>query len=322
MKIIKNILLKNSIYGQFKIIRNKSTVKIVEVGPRDGLQNEPVNIPTDIKIEFINRLSDTGLKSIEATSFVSPKWVPQMGDNEEVFLKINKRNDISYPVLVPNLLGLTSALKVGAKEIAVFASASEGFAKKNTNCSAEEGVNRILPVIKQAKENGLQIRGYVSCVVGCPYDGPVKPSAVAKIAETLLNHGCYEVSLGDTIGVGTKTTIENMIKELLIVAPAKKFALHCHDTYGQALVNIFIGLQYGIDAIDSSVAGLGGCPYAKGASGNVATEDLVYMLEGLGVDTGIDMTKLIQAGRFITDYIKKLPVSKVNNALYPKLYQL
>lgn len=301
-------------------IRRSSSVRIVEVGPRDGLQNEPVNVPTSFKIDFINRLSATGLKTIEATSFVSPKWVPQMGDNTEVYRGITKKEDISYPVLIPNIQGMEAALTVDVKEIAVFASASEGFSRKNTNCSVKESLERIKDVIALAKRHNIKIRGYVSCIVGCPYDGAIKPSAVSKISEALLTEGCYEISLGDTIGVGTKATVTAMLKNLLKLTTSDKLAIHCHDTYGQALVNICTALEHGINVIDSSVAGLGGCPYAKGATGNVATEDLVYMLDGLGVPTNINLKKLVHTGRFISDILGKVPASKVNNALYKKYF--
>lgn len=319
MVLFKKLLTTRSISSNLKFIHNKSHVRIVEVGPRDGLQNEAVNVPTDVKIQLINKLSETGLETVEVTSFVSPKWVPQMADNSKVFSGINKKDNISYPVLVPNVQGLEAALKVGVKEIAVFLSASEGFSKRNTNCSVQEGMDRVKNVIYEAKRNNLKVRGYISCVVGCPYDGHVKPSAVSKVAEALLSCGCYELSLGDTIGVGTRITIENMLYDLAKVTSADTLAIHCHDTYGQALVNIATALDKGIKVIDSSVAGLGGCPYAKGATGNVATEDLVYMLHGLGVETGIDLKKLIQVGRYISDFLNKPPVSKVNNALYSKV---
>ncbi|KAK5639700.1 hypothetical protein RI129_012192 [Pyrocoelia pectoralis] len=299
--------------------QSTSTVRIVEVGPRDGLQNEKSIVPAAVKVDFINRLSRTGLKSIEVTSFVSPKWVPQMGDNTEVFKAIDKMTGISYPVLVPNIKGLESAVKVGVKEIAVFSSASEGFSQKNTNGSIQEVLNRTKEVIQVAKKNDIKVRGYVSCVVGCPYDGFVKPSAVAKLCETLLSLGCYEISLGDTIGVGTIRTVKDMLKAVSVVAPIDQLAIHCHDTYGQALVNITTALDLGISVVDSSVSGLGGCPYAKGASGNVATEDLVYLLQGLGINTGVDLNLLIDAGQFISKAINKPTNSKVNAALYKNL---
>ncbi|XP_018578726.1 hydroxymethylglutaryl-CoA lyase, mitochondrial [Anoplophora glabripennis] len=320
---LQSVLLRNlnrCIKPWKKRFHNKPYVRIVEVGPRDGLQNEPVNVPTNIKTELINKLSETGLRTIEVTSFVSPKWVPQMGDNVDVYSGITKKDDISYPVLIPNLKGLESAMKVGVREIAVFASASEGFSQKNTNCSIQEGINRIRDLVVVAKRENLKIRGYVSCVVGCPYDGHIQPSSVTKVTEALLSLGCYEISLGDTIGVGTRKTIENMIIDLLKITTPEKLAIHCHDTYGQALVNICTSLEYGIRVVDSSVSGLGGCPYAKGATGNVATEDLIYMLNGMGMETGVDLKKLIEAGRYITDFIKKPSASKVNNALFSKYF--
>nr|XP_023028131.1 hydroxymethylglutaryl-CoA lyase, mitochondrial [Leptinotarsa decemlineata] len=313
--------LSRNLFSNFKQSgRKHSHVRIVEVGPRDGLQNESVHVPTDIKIQFINKLTETGLKTIEVTSFVSPKWVPQMGDNAEVYTKITKKEGISHTVLVPNIKGMKSALKAGVKEIAVFASASEGFSRKNTNCSTQEALNRIRDVIEMAKSADIKVRGYVSCVVGCPYDGDVHPSLVTKVAEALLSYGCYEISLGDTIGVGTKTTVEKMLKDVLKITSPDKLALHCHDTYGQALVNICSALELGIRVVDSAVSGLGGCPYAKGATGNVATEDLLYMLHGMGMETGVDLKKVISVGRFISDFIKKDSGSKVNNALYSKYF--
>ncbi|XP_044765495.1 hydroxymethylglutaryl-CoA lyase, mitochondrial [Coccinella septempunctata] len=297
-----------------------TAVKIVEVGPRDGLQNEPVNLPTEVKIDFINKLSETGLRAIEVTSFVSPKWIPQMADNTKVYTGILKKDNISYPVLVPNVVGLESALKAGVKEIAVFASASESFSRKNTNCSAQEGIDRIKKIVDVAKKHNLKIRGYISCVVGCPYDGFIKPLAVTKAVNALLELGCYEISLGDTIGVGTKKTIYNMIQDILNTTEPKNLAIHCHDTYGQALTNICTALELGVSVIDSSVSGLGGCPYAKGATGNVATEDLVYMLHGLEVNTGVDLKKLIAVGNFISTAINRPTASKVNAALYSRYF--
>ncbi|KAF2886170.1 hypothetical protein ILUMI_20003 [Ignelater luminosus] len=315
----RNFLTRLSSINYKNYSATATDVRIVEVGPRDGLQNETVIVPTDVKVEFINRLSETGLKTIEATSFVSAKWVPQMSDNTQVYSRINKVPSISYPVLIPNVKGLESALSVGAKEIAVFASASEGFARKNTNCTIEEGLQRIKDVVDLAKKRDLKIRGYISCIVGCPYDGYIKPSVVAKITETLLDFGCYEISLGDTIGVGTINTMKDLLKNVLTVTSPAKLAIHCHDTYGQALVNVCTALDFGIKVADSSVSGLGGCPYAKGATGNVATEDLVYLLNGLGVNTGVDLNRLIEVGQFISEALKKPTSSKVNKALYKNL---
>jgi hydroxymethylglutaryl-CoA lyase len=308
--------------SQIKRDLHKPFVRIVEVGPRDGLQNEPVHVPADVKVEFINKLSETGLQNIEVTSFVSPKWIPQMGDNIEVFTKINKKPSVSYSVLVPNVKGLEAAVSVGAKEIAVFATPTEGFSRKNTNCSPEEGFNRIREIVDKMKslDLNLKVRGYISCVVGCPYDGYVKPKLITSTCELLLNLGCYEVSLGDTIGVGTKSTVEAMLKDLLKLTVADKLAIHCHDTYGQALVNICTALDHGVRVVDSSVSGLGGCPYAVGATGNVSTEDLVYMLHGLGAETGVDLKKLIDAGHFISEKLNKPTDSRVNKALYKKYF--
>lgn len=291
-------------------------VKIVEVGPRDGLQNETATIPTNIKIDFINRLSETGLSVIEATSFVSPKWVPQLADNREVFEKINKKTGVAYPVLIPNVKGLESALSVGVKEIAVFTTSSEMFSQKNTNCSVAESLARIEEIMIVAKQHGLRVRGYLSCVLGCPYEGEMHPAKVAKLADTLFSMGCDEISLGDTIGVGSPTTTSHLIEAVAARVPVSQLAVHFHDTYGQALVNIYAALQMGISTVDSSVAGLGGCPYAKGASGNVATEDVVYLLNGMNIETGIDLKKLVAAGKFICESLGKQPQSKVSLAFH------
>ncbi|KAH8329114.1 hypothetical protein KR074_003906, partial [Drosophila pseudoananassae] len=293
---------------------SSNSVRIVEVGPRDGLQNEPKLLPAATKIELIDRLSETGLKTIEATSFVSAKWVPQMGDNTEVFCGIRKVPGISYPVLTPNIKGFESALAAGAEEVAVFGAASDAFSLKNVNCTAAEAIERFKPVLKAAKENGVRVRGYVSTVVGCPYEGAVAPAAVVKVVEALHKMGCYEISLGDTIGVGTPGTMRRMLDEVTRVIPAKNLAVHCHDTYGQALSNILVSLDYGIRVVDSSVSGLGGCPYAKGASGNAATEDVVYMLHGMGLNTGVDLDKLVQVGRYICSELGRPSESKVNRA--------
>ncbi|EKD71822.1 MAG: hypothetical protein ACD_46C00089G0007 [uncultured bacterium] len=289
-------------------------VKIVEVAPRDGLQNEVEIVATNTKIDFINRLSETGLSVIETTSFVSPKWIPQLADGREVYEKISKKIGVIYPVLIPNVKGLENALAVGVKNIAVFASPSEKFSQKNTNCSVAESLVRIQEVMKLAKQHGLSVRGYISCVLGCPYEGDMAPEKVAILAEKLVAMGCEEISLGDTIGVGTPIKTSRLIEIMTNRVPVNQIAVHFHDTYGQALVNIYIALQMGITTIDSSVAGLGGCPYAHGASGNVATEDVVYMLHGLGIETGIDLSKLISVGKFICQQLKKAPRSKVNLA--------
>lgn len=293
-----------------------SKVKIYEVGPRDGLQNEKQEIPTDIKIELINRLSTTGLKHIEATSFVSPKAIPQLGDAAQVMAQINRKDGVTYPVLVPNMRGMESAIEANVKEIAIFTAASESFTKRNINASIDESFERFTPVIDAAKLKGIKIRGYVSCVLGCPYEGYIAPEKVAEVSKRLLDNGCYEISLGDTIGVGTPNTTLDMLGEVLNVVPTEQIALHMHDTYGQALANIFAGLQMGISTIDSSVAGLGGCPYAHGASGNVATEDVLYMLNGMNIQTNVDLNKIVETSWFISDALGRKPASKVANALH------
>uniref|UniRef100_UPI00358E0B39 3-hydroxymethyl-3-methylglutaryl-CoA lyase, cytoplasmic isoform X1 n=1 Tax=Myxine glutinosa TaxID=7769 RepID=UPI00358E0B39 len=274
-------------------------VKLVEVGPRDGLQNEKVIVPTDVKVDLINRLADAGLPVIEATSFVSPKWIPQMADQVEVMRSIKKLPNVSYPVLTPNLQGFKAAMNAGAKEVAIFGAASESFSRKNINCSIAESIERFQEVMDAARVAGIPVRGYVSCVVGCPYQGNVSPAKVAEVAKRMHDMGCYEVSLGDTIGVGTPGSIRAMLVAVLHELPAGVLAMHCHNTYGQALANILTALQMGVSVVDSSVAGLGGCPYAGAASGNVATEDVLYMLHGLGIDTGVDLQKVIEAGNFI-----------------------
>ncbi|KAK1317552.1 hypothetical protein QJS10_CPA05g00689 [Acorus calamus] len=271
-------------------------VKIVEVGPRDGLQNEKGTVPTDIKIELIRRLAASGLPVVEATSFVSPKWVPQLADGKDVMAAIRTLQGAHFPVLTPNLKGFEAAVAAGAKEVAVFASASESFSKSNINCSIEESLARYRDVVNAAKNHSIPVRGYVSCVVGCPEEGPVPPSKVAYVAKELYDMGCFEISLGDTIGVGTPGTVIPMLEAVMSVVPVEKLAVHFHDTYGQSLPNILVSLQMGVSVVDSSVAGLGGCPYAKGASGNVATEDVVYMLHGLGIKTGVDLGKLMAVG--------------------------
>ncbi|XP_034473862.1 hydroxymethylglutaryl-CoA lyase, mitochondrial [Drosophila innubila] len=293
---------------------SRDQVRIVEVGPRDGLQNEPKLLPAAIKIELIDRLSATGLQTIEATSFVSAKWVPQMGDNSEVLRGIRRVPGISYPVLTPNLKGFESALEAGAEEVAVFGAASDAFSLKNVNCDAAAAIERFKPVLAAAKEQGVRVRGYVSTVVGCPYEGAVAPKAVVKVVEALNDMGCYEISLGDTIGVGTPGSMRRMLDEVTRAVPPQKLAVHCHDTYGQALSNILTSLEYGIRVVDASVSGLGGCPYARGASGNAATEDVVYMLHGMGINTGVDLNKLIEVGRFICGELGRSSESKVNRA--------
>lgn len=294
------------------------SVRIVEVGPRDGLQNEKNLIPTEIKVELINKLSETGLKTIEAASFVSAKYVPQMGDNSEVMKSINVKENINYPVLIPNLRGLKSALEVNCKEIAIFAAASEEFSQANLNCSIKKSFERFEDLISLAKENKLLIRGYVSCVLGCPYSGKVDPDQVKHVTQSLFDLGCYEVSLGDTIGVGTAGSTKILLDSLTNTFDRDKLAVHFHDTYGQALSNIVIALQEGISVIDASVSGLGGCPFAKGATGNVATEDVVYMLDGMGIETGIDLKKLIEAGEYISSFLGRQTSSRVGKALLTK----
>jgi len=290
-------------------------VKIVEVGPRDGLQNEKQFIATDIKVELINNLSDCGLKVIEATSFVSQKWVPQLADASAVMSRIDRQNNISYPVLTPNMKGFEAALEVDAKEIAIFAAASEGFSQKNINCSIAESLHRFEPIMESAKNHDIKVRGYVSCVLGCPYEGDVAMDKVAEVAKELFTLGCYEISLGDTIGTGTPVRAKNMVETVARDIPIDNLAAHFHDTYGQALANLYAVLESGIKTIDSSVAGLGGCPYAKGATGNVASEDVVYMLQGLGINTGVDLDKLVYAGKMISDALGRSPASKVAKAI-------
>ena len=292
-------------------MRLPRNVKLVEVGPRDGLQNESRIVPAEIKVEFINQLSDTGLKVIESTSFVSPKWIPQLADSEFVLGHIKRKPKVEYPVLVPNKIGFENAIKAGAKEIAIFTAATETFCQKNTHCSLEESLNRSADVIQLAKKNKIKVRGYISCVMGCPYEGEVKASQVVPIAEKLFKWGCSEISLGDTIGVGTPKQAQLLVDKVAEKIPRKYIAAHFHDTYGQALANLFAVLERGIAVIDSSVSGLGGCPYAKGASGNVATEDVLYMLNGLGIETGVDLEKLLKAGKFISEQLNRPPRSKL-----------
>jgi len=293
-------------------------VKIVEVGPRDGLQNESVTVPAEIKVQLVEKLADAGLSVIESGAFVSPKWVPQMATSAEVFKQIDKRAGISYPMLVPNLKGLELAHAAGVQEIALFAAATETFSQKNTNCSIAESIDRFDAVIDQAQALDMKIRGYISCVLGCPYEGEVSSDTVLMLAQKLFDRGCYEVSLGDTIGVGTAGQASDLVEKLGRQVPVQHLAAHFHDTYGQALANIHAVMQCGIAVIDSSVAGLGGCPYAKGATGNVATEDVVYMLQGMGIETGVDMDKLLEAGRFISDFLGREPVSRAATALLRK----
>ncbi|MDP5460189.1 hydroxymethylglutaryl-CoA lyase [Alishewanella sp. SMS8] len=292
-------------------------VRLVEVGPRDGLQNEQ-NVSTDAKVQLINMLSAAGHRYIESGAFVSPKWVPQMADSAEVFAGISRGANITYAALTPNLKGYEAAKAAGATEVAIFGAASEAFSQKNINCSISESLARFAPVLDAAKADGIKVRGYISCVVGCPYQGDVAPSEVARVAKALLEMGCYEISLGDTIGVGTPLMVNAMLDAVLKVAPVEQLAVHFHDTYGQALTNIYVALSRGISVIDSAVAGLGGCPYAAGASGNVATEDVVYLLNGLGIEHGVDLDALAAAGGFITEQLGKTTNSKVGLALSAK----
>ncbi len=290
------------------------TVKLYEVGPRDGLQNEAQTVPAAVKVELIERLAAAGLRYIEAGAFVSPKWVPQMADSADVLAQIKRQDGVTYAALVPNEKGMEAALTAGVTKIAVFTAASESFAQKNINCSVAESLERFAPVMDMARAHGISVRGYVSCVAGCPYEGEIAPQAVAKVAKALYDTGCYEISLGDTIGVGTPNKIKAMLDCIQKEVPAEKLALHCHDTYGQALVNIYAGLEAGIRVIDASVAGLGGCPYAKGASGNVATEDVLYMLDGLGMETGATLDAVIETAWFIAEQLGREPASRVARA--------
>lgn len=289
-------------------------VDIVEVGPRDGLQNESEWVPTEMKIELINRLAASGIRTIEAASFVSPKWIPQMKDSLEVMKGIQRKSSVRYPVLTPNLKGLERALEAGAEEVAVFAAASEAFSQKNINCSISESIERFRPLIHEAKGAGVTVRGYISCVMGCPYQGEVDAETVAELADTMCKLGCREISLGDTIGVGTPLQAQNLVKTVGQRVPLDQIALHFHDTRGQALANLYACLELGVSVIDSSVAGLGGCPYASGASGNVATEDVIYMLDGMGIETGIDSEKLLDVVQFVSQSLGRPPQSRVGRA--------
>ena len=293
-------------------------VRIVEVGPRDGLQNEKAEVPTAVKLELIERLADAGLRAIEATAFVSPKWIPQMADHGEVLERIRRKPGVSYPVLTPNLKGFEAARAAGATEVAIFGAASEAFSKNNINCSIAESLERFRPVVDAAIAANIRVRGYISCVVGCPYEGAVAPQKVAAVARALYDMGCYEISLGDTIGVGTPGKIQAMIEACATRVPADKLAGHYHDTYGQALANIYASMELGVATFDASVAGLGGCPYAAGASGNVATEDVVYMLNGLGIETGIDLDKLVDTAIWISSLLKRDSASRVGRAVAAK----
>lgn len=289
-------------------------VRIVEVGARDGLQNEPTLLPATVKIALIDRLSSTGLQTIEATSFVSPKWVPQLADAAQVFAGIRKVPGVSYPVLVPNLQGYERARVVGAAEVAVFSAASEAFNRKNINASIDESIERFLPVLERAQDDGVKVRGYVSTVLGCPYQGEVPVADVVRVARRLHAAGCYEVSLGDTIGVGTPAKARAMLRAVASEVPMEALAVHFHDTYGQALANILACLEEGVRVVDSAVSGTGGCPYAKGATGNVASEDVIYMLHGMGMHTGVDLDLLVATGAWLSTQLHKETASRVTRA--------
>jgi hydroxymethylglutaryl-CoA lyase len=291
-----------------------ATVRIVEVGARDGLQNEKTIVPTPAKVELIDRLSDTGLQTIEATSFVSPKWVPQLADAADVYTAIRKNPGVRYPVLVPNLQGYERARTVGATEIAVFSAASEAFNRKNINASIDESIERFVPVMDRARADGVAVRGYVSTVLGCPYQGEVPVADVVRVAKRLHDLGCYEISLGDTIGIGTPAKARAMLAAVAGEVPMTALAVHFHDTRGQALANILACLELGVAVVDASVSGTGGCPYARGASGNVASEDVVYMLHGMGIATGVDLDRLIDTGRWLSAQLKRDNGSKVGKA--------
>ncbi len=293
-------------------------VKIVEVGPRDGLQNEKAAIPTAVKIALVDRLSDCGFANIEATSFVSPKWVPQMADAAEVMAGIRRRPGTVYSVLAPNLKGLEGALAARADEVVIFGAASEAFSQKNINCSIAESIARFEPVAKTAKAHGLRLRGSISCALGCPYQGEVKPEAVVDVVERLAALGCDEIDIADTIGVGTANRVKAVMEAAARVFPVARLSGHFHDTYGQALANIYAAMEVGVAIFHSSVAGLGGCPYAKGATGNVATEDVVYMMQGLGVETGLDLERIVDAGQFISGHLGRKAASRAGNAIAAK----
>lgn len=290
-------------------------VQIVEVGARDGLQNEAQTVPSEVKLELIRRLADAGLRRIEATAFVSPKWVPQMADQDTVMRGVPRRAGLRYSALTPNLQGFEAALAAGAQEVAVFGAASEAFTQKNINCSIAESLQRFEGVLRAAQAAGIPVRSYVSCALGCPYQGEVAPQAVAEVAGTLHDMGCHEISLGDTIGVGTPGKTRRMIEAVARRVPLERLAGHYHDTYGQALANVYASLDMGLSVFDASVGGLGGCPYAAGASGNLATEDLLYLLNGLGIETGVDLDALVDAGDYICHQLGRPSRSKVALAL-------
>ena len=293
-------------------------VRVQEVGARDGLQNEPQTVPADIKVDLIQRLARAGLPAVEAGAFVSPKWVPQMADSEEVFRRIERRDGVTYPALTPNMKGFARAIAVGVAEVGVFAAASETFSQRNTNCTIEESLERFRPVCAAAQEAGVKVQGYVSTVLGCPYEGEVDPGIVADLCGRLYEMGCYRVSLGDTVGVGTPSKAAALIDRVAEAVPLNAIGIHFHDTYGQALANTLACLDRGVRVADSSVSGLGGCPYAPGAAGNLATEDLIYMLDGLGMETGVDLDAVAAAGAFITGWLGRAPASRVAQAFAGK----
>ena len=294
------------------------TVRIVEVGPRDGLQNEKASISTETKLELIERLVASGLRDIEATAFVSPKWVPQMSDHVEVMRGLKHGRGVNYPVLTPNLKGFEAAVAAGATEVAVFAAASEAFSRKNINCSIAESIDRFVPLFDEARQAGVKVRSYVSCVVACPYDGPIAPAKVAEVAARLHDLGSYEVSLGETIGVGTPASVLRMLQAVACKVPVRALAGHYHDTYGMAVANVHASYQFGVRVFDSSVAGLGGCPYAKGATGNVSTEDVIYLMDGLGVATGVSLEALVDCAAWISAVLERPVGSRVARAMLAK----
>jgi isopropylmalate/homocitrate/citramalate synthase len=299
-------------------VNDVNRIRIVEVGPRDGLQNEKKRVPTAIRVALIDALTAAGLPAIEVGAFVSPDWVPQMAESDIVLREIERRPGVRYPVLVPNMRGFDAAQRAGAEEVSIFAAATEAFSEANINCSIAESLQRFQPIAKAATEAGIAVRGYVSCVLGCPYQGAVPIADVVRVARQLAELGCYEISLGDTIGVGTAMQARDMVTAVAQEIGVERIAIHFHDTYGQALANVLACLDLGVRVVDASVAGLGGCPYAKGASGNLATEDLVYMLNGIGLTTGIDLDELIAAGQGICQYLGKQPTSKVAQAVAAK----
>jgi hydroxymethylglutaryl-CoA lyase len=290
-------------------------VRLVEVGPRDGLQNEKAMVPTDVKVALIDMLADAGMPAIEATSFVSPKWVPQMADAADVMARIRRKPGVRYPVLTPNMKGFEAARAAGADEVAVFVAATEAFSQRNINCSIAESLVRAQPIFDAAKAANIRVRGYISVVLGCPYEGDVDPARVADVAASLHALGAYEISLGDTIGTGTAGRTQALFRRVAERVPVAALAGHFHDTYGQALANLYAALELGVATFDCSVSGLGGCPYAKGATGNVASEDVLYLLDGLGIDTGVDMTRLRRAGKYISAHLGREPASRVARAL-------